>query len=67
MITGAGAIHGTWFSSNIEMIHGINFLPITSGSLYLGKHPNYNKSNYNEILETRGSDPSTGKIYFGHI
>ena len=57
MITGAGAIHGTWFSSNIEMIHGINFLPITSGSLYLGKHPNYIINNYNEILETRGSDP----------
>ena len=57
MVTGAGARHGTWFSSNIEMIHGINFLPITSGSVYLGKHPEYILKNYNRIVEQRGSQP----------
>ena len=57
MVTGAGGMHGTWFSSNIEMIHGINFLPITSGSVYLGKHPEYVLENYNQIVEQRGSEP----------
>jgi endoglucanase Acf2 len=57
MVTGAGGKHGTWFSSNIEMIHGINFLPITSGSVYLGKHPDYILKNYNQIVEERGSQP----------
>jgi hypothetical protein len=57
MVTGAGGKHGTWFSTNIEMIHGINFLPITSGSVYLGKHPDYILKNYNQIVEERGSQP----------
>ena len=29
-------VHATWFSGDPEFVHGINFLPITSGSLYLG-------------------------------
>ena len=57
LVSGAGGMHGTWFSSNIEMIHGINFLPITSGSVYLGKHPEYVLENYNQIVEQRGSEP----------
>ena len=57
LVSGAGGKHGTWFSSDIEKIRGINFLPISSGSVYLGKHPDYILKNYNEIVEVRGSQP----------
>ena len=61
MVTGSGAIHGTWFSSDVEKIHGINFLPITAGSMYLGTNPDYVKKNYNSIVEKRGSEPISWK------
>jgi len=35
--------------------HGINFLPITAASLYLGKDPNYIKQNYEEMLRECGT------------
>ncbi len=40
---------GTWFSGAIEMEHGIEFLPINGGSLYLGRDPAYVQKNLNEI------------------
>lgn len=61
MVTGSGAIHGTWFSSAVEKIHGINFLPITAGSMYLGTNPDYVQKNYNSIVEKRGSEPISWK------
>jgi endoglucanase Acf2 len=33
--------HGTWFTDNPRMVHGINMLPITTASLYLGTDPAY--------------------------
>ncbi|MEU8270646.1 glycosyl hydrolase [Sphaerisporangium sp. NPDC049002] len=40
MIWGDGAAYGTWWTGNPEEIHGINYLPITGGSLYHGLYPN---------------------------
>ena len=54
MVWGSGGYHGTWFSSDIEKIRGINFLPISSGSMYLGKYPEYVMQNFNKIVETKG-------------
>jgi endoglucanase Acf2 len=54
MVWGQGGAHGTWFSGEPEMIHGINFLPITSGSTYLGRNPAYVTTNYNEIVSENG-------------
>ncbi|MEV6984984.1 glycosyl hydrolase [Sphaerisporangium sp. NPDC051017] len=39
MIWGEGAAYGTWWTGNPEEIHGINYLPITAGSLYHGLYP----------------------------
>ena len=61
MVTGAGAIYGTWFSTDIEKIHGINFLPFTAASLYLGTNPNYVKRNYEAIIEQLGNQPQEWK------
>lgn len=57
MVWGGKGVHSTWFGADPEFIHGINFLPITSGSLYLGRHPDYVTANYNEIVEERNGQP----------
>ena len=57
IVWGDGAAYGTWFSANPEMIHGINYLPITATSLYLGLYPEYVQQNYNEIVQQNGGQP----------
>jgi len=54
MVWGTKGAHATWFSAEPEMIHGINFLPVTSASLYLGRDPDYVLENYNEIVSENG-------------
>jgi endoglucanase Acf2 len=48
MVWTNGGAYSTWFSGNPSNIHGINFLPITPGHLYLGRCPEYNPKNYQE-------------------
>lgn len=55
MVWGGKGANGTWFSGEPEAIHGINFLPITAGSLYLGYYPAYAKKNYDALVSERGS------------
>jgi len=57
MVWGGKGVYSTWFGSAPEFIHGINILPITGGSLYLGRHPSYVLDNYNAIVSERGSQP----------
>ncbi|MGW4646710.1 glycosyl hydrolase [Kitasatospora sp. NPDC004289] len=37
MVWGSGAAYSTWWTASPGMIHGINYLPITGGSLYLAR------------------------------
>jgi endoglucanase Acf2 len=37
IVWGSGQKYGTWWTPEPRAIHGINILPITSGSLYLGR------------------------------
>lgn len=64
MVWGSKGVHATWFGGDPEFVHGINFLPITSGSLYLGRHPDYVLKNYNEIVEERSGLPKLWKDLF---
>jgi endoglucanase Acf2 len=48
MVWTNGGEYATWFSSDVARIHGINFLPITSGSLYLARNPEHILKNYQE-------------------
>ena len=41
MVWGAGGKYDTWWDRNPIYVHGINFLPFTGGSLYLGRRPEY--------------------------
>ncbi|MDF1761184.1 MAG: glycosyl hydrolase [Coxiellaceae bacterium] len=54
MVWGDGAAYATWFSAEPEMIHGINFLPLTGASLYLGRDAEYANQNYQEIISDNG-------------
>ena len=61
MVWGGKGVHATWFGADPEFIHGINFLPIHSGSLYLGRHPEYVVENFEEIIAERGGMPTIWK------
>ena len=55
MIWGGKGANGTWFSADPEMVHGINWLPIHGGSLYLGRFPEYVEKNYSALLQENGN------------
>ncbi len=57
MVWGGKGVHSTWFGAQPEFIHGINILPVTSASLYLGRHPDFVLANYDEIVEERSGQP----------
>jgi endoglucanase Acf2 len=58
MVWGAGAKYDTWFDADPIMVHGINFLPFTGASTYLGRHPAYVSKNFAEVFKR-----SKGAIY----
>jgi endoglucanase Acf2 len=62
MIWGGKGAFGTWFSGDIDCIHGINWLPFTPASIYMGRFPDYVKKNHDRIVEKRkaGGDYNTG-------
>ncbi len=61
MVWGGKGVHSTWFGADPEFIHGINILPVTSGSFYLGRHPDYVVANYDEIVSERNGQPTVWK------
>ncbi len=62
MVWGGKGAFGTWFSGDIDCIHGINWLPFTPASLYMGRHPGYVKRNHDRLIAVRkgGADYNTG-------
>jgi endoglucanase Acf2 len=56
MVWSNGGAHATWFSGSENAIHGINFLPITGGHLYIGRRPDYIPVNYAEGFSGGWSD-----------
>jgi endoglucanase Acf2 len=54
IVWGEGVAYATWWTANVEEIHGINFLPFTGGSLYLGHHPDYVRANYSHMVARNG-------------
>jgi len=50
MVWGGKGANATWFDANPQSVHGINFLPVTGGSLYLGRYPAYARKNYTAML-----------------
>jgi endoglucanase Acf2 len=54
MVWGGKGANGTWFSGHPEAIHGINWLPLHGGSLYLGHYPAYVEKNYSALVREKG-------------
>jgi hypothetical protein len=53
-----GADYATWFTANPALIHGINFLPITPGSMYLGLRKDAMEKNWNILMNETGGNPN---------
>ncbi len=51
-----GIAYATWWTANPEEIHGINFLPLTGGALYLGHRPDYVVRNLNALYAAPGAE-----------
>jgi endoglucanase Acf2 len=64
IVWGTGGNHGTWFGNDPEFIHGINLLPVHAGSFYHAKNRDYIITNYNNVVEERGSQPIHWKDVF---
>jgi hypothetical protein len=56
ILWGHGVAYATWWTANPEEIHGINFLPLTGGSLYLGHRPDYVMRNLNALYAAPGAE-----------
>jgi endoglucanase Acf2 len=63
MVWGAGAKYDTWFAQDPILIHGINFLPFTGASLYLGRRPDYVKKNFDVLLARSYGQITTWRDY----
>ncbi len=55
MTWGDGGAYATWFSGEPEMIQGINILPVTGSSFYLGRRPDYLQTWYNFMVQKNGA------------
>lgn len=56
--------HTTWFGLEPEFIHGINILPVHSGSFYLARNPEYVIQNFEAAASASGGEISLWKDIF---
>ncbi len=56
MIWGGKTTYETWFSADPQAIRGINVLPVTGASTYLGYNPSYSASFISQLQSERGSN-----------
>ncbi|CAL9557164.1 hypothetical protein SUDANB106_04575 [Streptomyces sp. enrichment culture] len=54
MVWGSGGAYATWWTANPEEIHGINFLPVTGGSLHLAREKEMLRRSVAEMEEENG-------------
>jgi endoglucanase Acf2 len=63
-VWGAGGRYDTWWSDDPVFIHGINYLPVTGGSLYLGRRPDYVRRAYDEVYKLNRGKILIWRDYF---
>ncbi len=56
IVWGDGVSYAIWWDGTVQELHGINFLPITAGSLYLGHYPDYLRDSQNYMITGGGGD-----------
>lgn len=58
ILWGDGGAYANFWGGTVNEVHGINFLPITAASLYLGQYPSYLAKNY-AFMQNNGLSLST--------
>jgi endoglucanase Acf2 len=70
-VLGAGGAYWTFFGASANFIHGINFLPLNTGSTYLGWHPANIKANidwmYNNPYRYKGATGTWDDVMWGTL
>lgn len=61
MLFGGKMAHNTWWTDEPRQIKGINLLPITTASTYLGRHPRYIERNMAALAPEMALYASRGK------
>lgn len=51
ILWGSKYVHSTWWTEDPRQVHGINFLPLTTASLYLGERPAHLARNLAALTE----------------
>ncbi len=59
ILWGDGIDYNTWWTTSREEIHGINILPVTGGSLYLGARPDKLQRSWDLLLQANPGPPET--------
>ncbi len=57
MVWGSGGKYDTWWDRNPIYVHGINYLPFTGGSLYLGRKVDYARRNHEALVKANRGEP----------
>ncbi|MFV2194915.1 glycosyl hydrolase [Nocardiopsis sp. LOL_012] len=67
MVWGDGADYRIWWDGGDEEHYGINYLPITAGSLYLGYDPEHAGAMYESLVARTGGAPQIWRdIHWAH-
>jgi hypothetical protein len=70
-VLGAGGSYWTFFGASANFIHGINFLPLNTGSAYLGWYPDNIKKNidwmYNHPYRFQGKTGTWDDVMWGTL
>ncbi|TDQ48244.1 glycosyl hydrolase [Actinorugispora endophytica] len=67
MVWGDGGDHRIWWDGSPEELYGINYLPITAGSLYLGHDTEHAAAMHDSLVSRLGRDPQVWReIHWAH-
>ncbi|MBB1259132.1 glycosyl hydrolase [Streptomyces alkaliterrae] len=67
MVWGSGGAYATWWTANPEEIHGINFLPMTGGSLHLAREKAMLRRSVAEMERENGGPADEWKDIFWQV
>lgn len=67
MVWSSGGAYATWWTANPEEIHGINFLPMTGGSLHLAREKDMLRRSVVEMEEENGGPAVEWKDIFWQV
>ncbi|MFJ5557329.1 glycosyl hydrolase [Streptomyces sp. NPDC093250] len=67
MVWSSGGAYSTWWTANPEEIHGINFLPVTGGSLHLAREKEMLRRSVAEMERENGGPAAEWRDIFWEV